>query len=77
MGTVGCVDVCVYGWMCVCVTHPFGLEGGLDLAVLETVPVDASEEGVLLDVPLPLGAAAQTLRRVFGHQLGGIRRERP
>ncbi|TNN36596.1 hypothetical protein EYF80_053238 [Liparis tanakae] len=41
----------------------------LDLPVLEAFPVDAPEEGVFPDVPLTLCAAAQTLGRVFGHQL--------
>lgn len=42
-------------------TYHFGLEGRLDLPVLEALPVDASEEGLLPDVPLPLRAAAQAL----------------
>lgn len=37
--------------------------------MLKALPVDASEEGVLSDVPLALKAAAQTLGRMFGHQL--------
>ena len=52
------------------VTHHFRLEGRLDVPVLEAVPVDASEEVVLPDVPLPLRPAAQALGRVLGHQLG-------
>lgn len=50
-------------------THHFGLEGRLYLPVLQALPVDASEEGVFSDVPLSLGAAAQTLGWVLGHQL--------
>ena len=51
------------------IPHHFGLEGGLDLSVVEPVPVDAAEEGLLFDVPLPLRPTAQTLGRVLGHQL--------
>lgn len=52
-------------------THRFGLEGRLDLADLQAVPVDAAEEGVLSDITLALCPAAQTLGWVFGHQLQG------
>ena len=55
--------------MCLCVAHVFGFEGGLDLTVGEALPVDASEEGMLPDVPLAFLPAAQTLGRVLGHQL--------
>lgn len=58
-------------------SYHFGFERRLNLSVLQTFPVDASEEGVFSDVPLALGAAAQTLGRVFGHQLlGGRNRKR-
>lgn len=50
-------------------TYHFGLEWRLYLPVLKAFPVDTSEEGVFLDVPLSLRAAAQTLGRVLGHQL--------
>lgn len=60
--------------VCTCVvsaahTHRFRLERRLDLFVLQFFPVDVTEEGVLLDVPLALWTAAQTLARVLGHQL--------
>lgn len=51
-------------------TYSLWLEWGLDLLALQLVPVDVAEERVLLDVPLPLRAAAQALGRVLGHQLG-------
>lgn len=54
-------------------THHFGLEGRLDLPVLQLLPVDPAEEGVLPHVPLALGPTAQPLGGVLGHQL---RRER-
>ena len=50
-------------------THHFGLEGWLDLAVLQLLPVDPPEEGMLPHVPLALGPAAQPLPGVLGHQL--------
>ena len=50
-------------------TYHFGLEGWLYLPVRKAFPIDASEEGMFSDVPLSLWAAAQTLGRVFGHQL--------
>lgn len=51
------------------VSYHFRLEGGLNLSVLEAIPINSPEEGMLSDVPLPLRAAAQTLGRVLGHQL--------
>lgn len=51
-------------------TYSLWLERGLDLLALQLVPVDVAEERVLLDVPLPLRAAAQALGGVLGHQLG-------
>lgn len=51
-------------------TYSLWLEGGLYLLALQLVPVDVAEEGVFLDVPLPLGATAQALGGVLGHQLG-------
>lgn len=56
-------------------THHFGLEGRLDLPVLEFLPVDPPEEGVLPHVPFPLGPATQPLAGVFGHQLESSRKE--
>lgn len=50
-------------------TYHFGLERRLYLLVLQAFPVDASEEGVLSDVPLSLRPAAQTFGWVLGHQL--------
>lgn len=50
-------------------TYHFRLKGGLYLSVLETFPIDASEEGVFSDVPLSLSATAQTFGWVFSHQL--------
>lgn len=50
-------------------THHFGFKWRLDLSVRQAVPVDASEEGLLPDVHLALWPAAETLGRVFGHQL--------
>lgn len=50
-------------------TYSLWLERGLDLLALQLVPVDVAEERVLLDVPLPLRAAAQALGGVLGHQL--------
>lgn len=50
-------------------THHFGLEGWLDLTVLQLLPVDPPEEGVLPHIPLALGPAAQPLPGVLGHQL--------
>lgn len=58
-------------------TYSLGLEGRLDLLALQLVPVDVAEECVLLDVPLPLGATAQALGRVLGHQLGGDEERKP
>lgn len=48
-------------------TYHFGFERRLYLPVLEAFPVDASEEGVLPDVPLSLQTAAQTLGWMLGH----------
>lgn len=66
-------NVCVWGWasVCVCVssTYSFGLEWWLHLLVFQFFPVDVAEEGVFLDVSLALGAAAQTLTWMFGHEL--------
>lgn len=56
-------------------THHFGLEGRLDLPVLQLLPVDPPEEGVFAHVPLALGPAAQPLARVLGHQLEGGRED--
>lgn len=39
----------------------FGFKWRLDLSVCQALPVDASEEGLLPDVPLPLWATAETL----------------
>lgn len=50
-------------------TYHFGFEGRLDLSVLQAFPVDASEEDVVSDVPLPVLTAAQTLGGELGHQL--------
>lgn len=55
--------------MCVSRTYSFGLEWWLHLLVLQFFPVDIAEEGMFLDVSLALGAAAQTLTWVFGHEL--------
>lgn len=52
-------------------TYSLWLEGRLDLLAFQLVPVDVAEEGVLLDVALPLWAAAQPLGRVLGHELRG------
>lgn len=49
-------------------TH-FWFKWRLDLSVGEAVPVDASEEGLLPDVPLALWSTAQTFRWMLGHQL--------
>lgn len=57
-------------------THHFGLEGRLDLPVLQLLPVDPPEEGVFAHVSLALGPAAQPLARVLGHQLEGRREGR-
>lgn len=56
-------------------THHFGLERWLDLPVLQFFPVDPPEEGVLSDIPLSLGPAAQPLGGVFGHELERKRRK--
>ena len=56
--------------------HHFGFEGGLDLSVGQAVPVNASEERLLPDIPFPLGPTAQPLGRVLGHQLRERERER-
>lgn len=45
---------------CCFATH-FGLKWRLDLPVGQAIPVDASEEGLLPDVPLAFWAAAETL----------------
>lgn len=50
-------------------THSFGFERRLDLFALQLFPVYVAEEGVLLDVSLPLRTAAQTLTWMLGHQL--------
>lgn len=55
-------------------THHFGLEGWLDLPVLEFFPVDPPEESVLPNVSLSLWPATQPLAWVFGHQLEGSRK---
>lgn len=55
--------------MCVSSTYSFGLEWWLNLFVLQFFPVDVTEEGVFFDVSLALGAAAQTLTWMFGHEL--------
>lgn len=55
-------------------THHFGLEGRLDLPVLEFLPVDPPEEGMFPHVPLPLWPATQPLAWVFGHQLESSRK---
>lgn len=55
-------------------TYSLWLEGRLDLLPLQFVPVDVAEERVLLDVPLPFGAASEALGRVLGHQLGERKR---
>lgn len=54
-------------------TYHFGLEGRLNLPVCEAFPVDASEEGMVSDVPLSLTTAAQTLGWMLGHQLLNVR----
>lgn len=65
------VCVCLWVWVSACVpcTHSFGLEWRLHLFVLQLLPVDVAEEGVLLDVSLALRATAQTLTWVLGHEL--------
>lgn len=52
-------------------THHFGLEGRLDLLVLQPLPVYAAEKAVFPDVPFAFSTTAQALGRVFGHQLFG------
>lgn len=56
-------------------TYHFGLEGRLDLPVLQFLPVDPPEEGVFTHVPLSLGPATQPLAWMLGHQLEGGRKE--
>lgn len=51
------------------ITHHFGFKWRLDLFVGQALPVNASKESLLSDVPLTLWAAAETLWWVFGHQL--------
>lgn len=58
-------------------THHFGLEGWLDLTVLQLLPVDPPEEGMLPHVALALGPAAQPLPGVLGHQLEAGEKEAP
>lgn len=46
----------------------FWLEGRLNLAVFQLLPVDPPEEGMFSDVSLALRTAAQTLHWVFCHE---------
>ena len=50
-------------------THDFRLERGLDLPVLDLLPVDPPEEEVSSDVLLALVAAAQPLGRILSQEL--------
>lgn len=50
-------------------THSFRFKRWLDLFVLQLFPVYIAEEGVFLDVSLPLWTTAQTLTWMFGHEL--------
>lgn len=54
-----------------CVSYNSGFEGRFDFSLLQQDPVDLSEEGMGLDGLLAALAhhAAQTLRRVLGHEL--------
>lgn len=50
-------------------THSFRFKWWLDLFVLQLFPVYIAEEGMFLDVSLPLWTTAQTLTWMFGHEL--------
>ena len=50
-------------------THDFRLERGLDLPVLDLLPVDPPEEEVSSDVLLALVPAAQPLGRILSQEL--------
>lgn len=52
-------------------TYSSWFEWRLHLLVLQLLPVHVAEEAVLPDVPLPLRTAAQALRWMLRHQLGG------